>query len=134
MISVQNVSKAYGPKKLFEDVNVAFSEGRRYGLTGPNGAGKTTFMKILAGDEEADTGVVLRPKKLGILRQDHYRFEDNRVLDVVLMGNLGLWSALQEKESLLAKDEISEEDGTRLGELEGTVAEEDGYSAEADAA
>ena len=134
MISVQNVSKAFGPKKLFEDVNVAFSPGNRYGLTGPNGAGKTTFMKILAGDEEADTGVVLRPKKLGILRQDHYRFEDNRVLDVVLMGNLGLWSALQEKESLLAKDEISEEDGTRLGELEGTIAEEDGYSAEADAA
>jgi ATPase subunit of ABC transporter with duplicated ATPase domains len=134
MISVQNVSKAFGPKKLCEDVNVAFSPGNRYGLTGPNGAGKTTFMKILAGDEEADTGVVLRPKKLGILRQDHYRFEDNRVLDVVLMGNLGLWSALQEKESLLAKDEISEEDGTRLGELEGTIAEEDGYSAEADAA
>jgi ATPase subunit of ABC transporter with duplicated ATPase domains len=134
MISVQNVSKAFGPKKLFEEVNVAFSPGNRYGLTGPNGAGKTTFMKILAGDEEADTGAVLRPKKLGILRQDHYRFEDNRVLDVVLMGNGGLWSALQEKESLLAKDEISEEEGTRLGELEGMIAEEDGYSAEADAA
>jgi len=134
MISVQNVTKAFGPKKLFEDVNVSFSPGNRYGLTGPNGAGKTTFMKILAGDEEADTGAVLRPKKLGILRQDHYRFEDNRVLDVVLMGNAGLWSALQEKESLLAKEEISEEDGTRLGELEGTIGEEDGYSAEADAA
>ena len=134
MISVQNVTKAFGPKKLFEDVNVSFSPGNRYGLTGPNGAGKTTFMKILAGDEEADTGAVLRPKKLGILRQDHYRFEDNRVLDVVLMGNAGLWSALQEKESLLAKEEISEEDGTRLGELEGTIAEEDGYSAESDAA
>jgi ATPase subunit of ABC transporter with duplicated ATPase domains len=133
MISVQNVTKAFGPKKLFEDVNVAFSPGNRYGLTGPNGAGKTTFMKILAGDEEADEGSVLRPKKLGILRQDHFRYEDNRVLDVVLMGNVGLWSALQQKESLLAKDEISEEDGTRLGELEGTIAEEDGYSAEADA-
>ncbi len=134
MISVQNVTKAFGPKRLFEDVNVAFSPGNRYGLTGPNGAGKTTFMKILAGDEESDTGSVLRPKKLGILRQDHFRFEDNRVLDVVLMGNSGLWAALQEKEALLAKDEISEEDGTRLGELEGTIAEEDGYSAEADAA
>ena len=69
MLSVQNVSKAYGPKKLFEDVNVTFSEGRRYGLTGPNGAGKTTFMKILAGDEEADSGDVFRPKRLGILRR-----------------------------------------------------------------
>ncbi|WP_242355977.1 ABC-F family ATP-binding cassette domain-containing protein [Anaeromyxobacter sp. SG64] len=134
MISVQNVTKAFGPKRLFEDVNVAFSPGNRYGLTGPNGAGKTTFMKILAGDEESDTGSVLRPKKLGILRQDHFRFEDNRVLDVVLMGNGGLWAAIQEKEALLAKEEISNEDGTRLGELEGTIAEEDGYSAEADAA
>ena len=127
MISVQNVTKAFGPKKLFEDVNVSFSPGNRYGLTGPGNAGKTTFMKILAGDEEADTSAVLRPKKLGILRQDHYpqRFEDSRVLDVVLMGNVGLWSALQE-ESLLAKEEISEEDGTRLGELEGTIGEEDG--------
>jgi len=87
MISVQNVSKAYGPKKLFEDVNVTFSEGRRYGLTGPNGAGKTTFMKILSGDEEADSGDVFRPKRLGVLRQDQFRYEDDRVLDVVLMGN-----------------------------------------------
>src|SRR5512138_2124221 len=87
MISVQNVSKAFGPKKLFEDVDVAFAPGNRYGLTGPNGAGKTTFMKILAGDEEPDTGDVHRPRKLGILRQDHFRYEDNRVLDVVLMGN-----------------------------------------------
>jgi ATPase subunit of ABC transporter with duplicated ATPase domains len=134
MISVSNVSKAYGPKKLFEDVDVTFTPGNRYGLTGPNGAGKTTFMKILAGDEEADTGQVHRPKKLGILRQDHFRYEDNRVLDVVLMGNRVLWGALQEKEGLLAKEQITDEDGHRLAELEGVVAEEDGYSAEADAA
>src|SRR5512138_2702771 len=101
MISVQNVSKAFGPKKLFEDVDVAFAPGNRYGLTGPNGAGKTTFMKILSGDEEADTGQVHRPKKLGILRQDHFRYEDNRVLDVVLMGNAPLWEAMSEKEALL---------------------------------
>src|SRR5512136_2338224 len=80
MISVQNVSKAFGPKKLFEEVDVTFAPGNRYGLTGPNGAGKTTFMKILAGDEEADTGQIHRPKRLGILRQDHYRFEDSRVV------------------------------------------------------
>jgi ATPase subunit of ABC transporter with duplicated ATPase domains len=134
MISVQNVSKAYGPKKLFEDVDVSFAPGNRYGLTGPNGAGKTTFMKILAGDEEPDTGQVLRPRKLGILRQDHFRYEDNRVLDVVLMGNGALWSALQEKESLLAKDQISDADGHRLADIETVIGEEDGYSAEADAA
>ena len=134
MISVQNVSKAFGPKKLFEDVNVAFSPGRRYGLTGPNGAGKTTLMKILAGDEEADSGTILRPKRLGILRQDQFKYEDDRVIDVVLMGNPVLWSAMQEKDALLAKSDISEEDGHRLGELEGVIAEEDGYTAEATAA
>jgi len=74
MISVQDVTKAFGPKKLFEDVNVTFSPGRRYGLTGPNGSGKSTFMKILSGDEESDTGRVHRPKKVGILRQDHFRY------------------------------------------------------------
>jgi ATPase subunit of ABC transporter with duplicated ATPase domains len=134
MISVQDVTKAFGPRKLFEDVNVSFAPGNRYGLTGPNGAGKTTFMKILSGDEEADTGQVFRPKKLGTLRQDHFRFEDNRVLDVVLMGNRTLWEAMQEKERLLARSEISDEEGHRLAELEAAIGEEDGYSAEADAA
>jgi ATPase subunit of ABC transporter with duplicated ATPase domains len=134
MISVQDVTKAFGPKKLFEDVNVSFAPGNRYGLTGPNGAGKTTFMKILAGDEESDSGAVLRPRKLGVLRQDHFRFEDNRVIDVVLMGNRVLWDAMSEKEALLAKPDISDDDGVRLAELEGVIGEEDGYAAEADAA
>jgi ATPase subunit of ABC transporter with duplicated ATPase domains len=134
MISVLDVTKAYGPKKLFEDVNVTFSPGNRYGLTGPNGAGKTTLMKILSGDEEPDTGEIHKPKKLGVLRQDQFRYEDNRVLDVVLMGNASLWGAMTEKEGLLAKPEISDEDGHRLAELEGHIGEEDGYSAEADAA
>jgi ATPase subunit of ABC transporter with duplicated ATPase domains len=134
MISVQNVTKAFGPKKLFEDVDVSFAPGNRYGLTGPNGAGKTTFMKIIAGDEEPDSGQVLRPRKLGILRQDHFKYEDNRVVDVVLMGNETLWSAMSEKEGLLAKPEITDEDGHRLAELEATIGEEDGYAAESDAA
>ncbi|HTP29251.1 MAG TPA: ATP-binding cassette domain-containing protein, partial [Anaeromyxobacteraceae bacterium] len=134
MISVQNVSKAFGPKKLFEDVNVSFPPGRRYGLTGPNGAGKTTFMKILSGDEEADGGGVQRPKRIGILRQDHFRYEGERVLDVVLRGNRPLFEAMNEKDRLLSKKEISDEDGHRLGELEGIIAEEDGYTAEAGAA
>jgi ATPase subunit of ABC transporter with duplicated ATPase domains len=134
MFTITNVSKAYGPKKLFEEVNVAFSPGRRYGLTGPNGAGKSTFMKILAGDEEADMGTISTPKKLGILRQDHFRYENDRVLDVVLMGNKGLWEAMKEKDTILAKSDISEDDGNRLGELEMVIAEEDGYSAESEAA
>ncbi len=134
MISVQNVTKAFGPKKLFEDVDVTFSPGNRYGLTGPNGAGKTTFMKILSGDEEPDSGNVLRPRKIGVLRQDHFRYEGDRVLDVVLMGNGPLWAAMTEKEELLAKPEISEVDGHRLAELEAAIGEEDGYSAESDAA
>jgi len=134
MISVQNVAKAYGPKKLFEDVDVSFSPGNRYGLTGPNGAGKTTFMKIIAGDEEPDAGTVQRPKKVGILRQDHFKYEDNRVLDVVLMGNETLWATMTEKERLLAKPDITDEDGHRLAELEVTIGEEDGYAAESDAA
>ena len=131
--SITNVSKAYGPKKLFDEVNVAFSPGRRYGLTGPNGSGKTTFMKILAGDEEADTGTIIRPKKLGILRQDHFKFEDVRVLDVVIMGNKSLWAALEEKNKLLEKADLTEADGNRLGDLEGVIAEENGYQAESDA-
>ncbi len=132
--SINDVSKAYGPKKLFEHVNVAFSAGRRYGLTGPNGAGKTTFMKILAGDEEQDTGDIMRPRKLGVLRQNHYLYEDTRVLDVVIMGNGGLWKALQEKHHLLEKAELTEADGHRLADLEGIIAEENGYMAESDAA
>ncbi|HZH02451.1 MAG TPA: ATP-binding cassette domain-containing protein, partial [Myxococcaceae bacterium] len=134
MITVTQVTKAFGPKKLFEDVNVAFSPGRRYGLTGPNGAGKSTFMKILAGDETPDMGSVSRPKRLGILRQDHFQHDNDRAIDVVLMGNAVLWAAMQEKEALLAKSDISDEEGNRLAELEGVIGEEDGYMAESVAA
>ena len=134
MIQVEDVSKSYGPKRLFENVSVTFSPGRRYGLTGPNGAGKSTFLKILSGDEEADQGRVSRPRKVGVLRQDHFRFDEFRVIDTVVMGNAPLWAAMTEKEKLLAAPEITEEMGVRLGELETTVAEEDGYSAESAAA
>jgi ATPase subunit of ABC transporter with duplicated ATPase domains len=134
MIQVQDVTKAFAGKKLFENVSTTFPPGRRYGLTGPNGAGKTTFMKILGGDLEPDTGTVSRPKRYSVLEQDQYAFEDKRVLDVVLMGNTVLWAAIQEKERLLAKAHLTDEDGSRLGELEGVIAEEDGYSAEPQAA
>jgi ATPase subunit of ABC transporter with duplicated ATPase domains len=132
-ISVQGVTKVYGSKKLFVDVNVAFAPGRRFGLTGPNGAGKSTFMKILAGDVEADYGTVSRPEKTSVLRQDQYAFEDLRVLDVVVMGNKRLWNAMQEKERLYLVEALTDAQGERLGELEGIVGEEDGYSSEADA-
>jgi ATPase subunit of ABC transporter with duplicated ATPase domains len=131
MIQVVNVSKAYGPKKLFDGVNTNFPPGRRYGLTGPNGAGKSTFMKILSGDEDADSGTISRPKKLGVLRQDQFRYDTQRVVDTVLMGNAVLWTAMQEKDQLLQAAEITDEMGVRLGDLETIIAEEDGYSAEA---
>jgi len=133
MISVNNVTKAFGPKKLFEEVNTGFPPGRRYGLTGPNGAGKSTFMKILTGDIDPDTGQVIRPRKLGILRQNQFAYEEVRVLDVVIQGNVPLWTALQEKEALLAKPDLTDADGHRLGDLEGVIAEEDGYTADSDA-
>ncbi len=134
MISVSNVSMRYGGKVLFEDVTTSFLPARRYGLTGPNGAGKSTFMKLLSGELEPQKGSVVRPKKLGILRQDQFAFDQFRVVDTVIMGNMPLWKALEERETLYSKAELTDEDGMRLGELEGIVAEEDGYSAESDAA
>jgi ATPase subunit of ABC transporter with duplicated ATPase domains len=134
MISVSNVSMRYGGKILFEEVSTAFLAGRRYGLTGPNGAGKTTFMKLLSGELEPQKGTVVRPKKIGVLRQDQFAFDQYRVIDTVIMGNMPLWNALDEREALYSKAELTDEDGMRLGELEGVVAEEDGYTAESDAA
>jgi ATPase subunit of ABC transporter with duplicated ATPase domains len=134
MISVSNVSMRYGGKILFEDVATTFLPGRRYGLTGPNGAGKSTFMKLLSGELDAQKGTIVRPKKIGILQQDQFAFDAYRVVDTVIMGNMPLWRALEEREHLYSKPDLTDEDGMRLGELEGIVAEEDGYSAESDAA
>ena len=124
----------YGSKVLFEDVTTTFSAGRRYGLTGPNGAGKSTFMKLLTGELDPQQGTVVRPPKLGVLRQDQYAFDAHRVIDAVIMGNERLWSALAERDELYAQPDMTHEAGMRLGELEGIVGEEDGYSAESDAA
>lgn len=126
----------FGAKILFEDVDVSFLDGRRYAVTGPNGAGKSTLMKILIGDLEPTKGSVTRPKKLGVLNQDQFAFDEHRVLDTVIMGNKPLWAALQERDKLYDKDPsaLTDEDGMRLGELEGVVGEEGGYEAESDAA
>ncbi len=124
----------FGAKILFEDVSTVFLAGRRYGLTGPNGAGKSTFMKVLTGETEPQKGSVVRPKRLGILRQDQFAFDAYRVIDTVIMGNKPLWEALSERDALYARAELTDEDGMRLAELEGVVAENDGYTAESDAA
>src|SRR3712207_511772 len=129
MIAVHGVSMRYGSKVLFEDVTTTFTGGRRYGLTGPNGAGKSTFMKLLTGELQPQKGTVARPAKLGVLRQDHYAFDAHRVVDTVIMGNPRLWAALQEREALYGATSMTDEEGMRLGELEGIVGEEDGYSA-----
>jgi ATPase subunit of ABC transporter with duplicated ATPase domains len=134
MISVSGVSMRFGSKVLFDDVATAFATGRRYGLTGPNGSGKSTFMKLLTGELEPQRGTVVRPPKVGVLRQDQFAFDQYRVIDTVVMGNHRLWSALAERDALYAKTDMSNEDGMRLGELEGIVGEEDGYTAESDAA
>src|SRR5213595_201431 len=136
MLSVNNITMRFGPRVLFENVTCTFMAGRRYAITGPNGAGKSTFMKILTGELDSTSGSVTRPKKMGVLRQDQFAFDDFRVIDTVIMGNSVLWATLQERDALYAKphEELTDADGMRLGELEGIVGEEGGYTAEADAA
>src|SRR5579863_2312880 len=125
----------FGARILFEDVTTTFQQGRRYAITGPNGSGKSTFMKILTGEIEPSKGSVTRPKKVGILRQDQFAFDAFRVLDTVIMGNAVLWDALQEREKFYANpNDWTDEDGMRVGELEGIVGDHGGYTAEPDAA
>src|SRR5580698_5015481 len=126
----------FGPRILFEEVSCTFFPGRRYAISGPNGAGKTTLMRILTGDIEPTKGDVTRPKKFGILRQDQFAFDEFRVIDTVIMGNARLWKTLEERDALYAKphDALTDKDGMRLAELEAIVGEENGYTAESDAA
>ncbi|MDE0881684.1 MAG: ATP-binding cassette domain-containing protein [Myxococcota bacterium] len=135
MINLNDISKGFGATTLFEKVNMTFSPGRRYGLTGPNGAGKSTFMRILTGEEPADSGRISLPEKVGILRQDQHAYDAFTVMDTVIQGNDRLWKVNVEKEEIYAKgDAITDADGERLAELEMIVAEEDGYMAEVEAA
>src|SRR5271165_136662 len=101
----------YGAKILFEDVTTVFQSGRRYGLTGPNGSGKSTFMKILTGELDAQKGTVVRPKRVGVLSQNQFEFDAYRVIDTVIMGNRPLWAALEERDALYAKEEMTDDDG-----------------------
>ncbi|MEZ4237923.1 MAG: ATP-binding cassette domain-containing protein [Myxococcota bacterium] len=135
MITVSEVTKGFGGRTLFKDVGVAFSAGNNYGLTGPNGCGKSTFMRLLLGVEDTDRGTVSLPRRVGWLRQDQSAFDDHRVVDVVIMGNGRLWETLSERAALYDKgDDLTDDEGVRLAELEGVVAEEDGYEAESSAA
>ncbi|MCB1072380.1 MAG: ABC-F family ATP-binding cassette domain-containing protein [Chlamydiales bacterium] len=132
MITLDKISKKIGTRVLFDDVSASFNPGNRYGLTGPNGAGKSTLLKIMMGVEDATSGSVSLPKKVGFLRQNIEEFKDARVLDAVIMGNERLWNALVERDMLYEK-EMTDEIGMRLGDLEEIVADEEGYSAESDA-
>lgn len=133
MLSTANITMQFGPKPLFENISVKFGEGNRYGLIGANGCGKSTFMKILGSDLEQSAGtVMLEPGiRLGKLRQDQFAYEDNRVLDVVMMGHTEMWGAASERDAIYANPEATDEDYMRAAELEAKYAEYDGYTAEA---
>ncbi|MFV0520402.1 MAG: ABC-F family ATP-binding cassette domain-containing protein [Lachnospirales bacterium] len=134
MISVNNLTVQFGKKPLFENVNIQFTEGNCYGLIGANGAGKSTFLKVLAGDIEASKGevAIASKKRMAVLRQDHFVFDEEVVLDTVLMGHERLFSIMKEKEKLYALEDFTDEDGIKLGELESEFAELDGWNAESD--
>jgi len=135
MISTTGITMQFGQKPLFENVTVKFGDNNHYGLIGANGCGKSTFMKILGGDLEPTAGSVQigEHQRIGKLRQDHFAFEEFTVLDTVMMGHTRLWKIKEEKDALYAKEDFSDEDGMRAGDLEGQFAELDGYSAEANA-
>lgn len=135
MLTVSDVSLRFSDRKLFDDVNIKFTEGNTYGLIGANGAGKSTFLKILAGEIEPTTGhISLGPdERLSVLRQNHFDYEDERAIDVVIMGNEKLYSIMKEKDAIYMKEDFSDEDGVRAAELEGEFAELGGWEAESEA-
>lgn len=135
MLDIRNIGMEFGQKSLFLDVNLILLPSQRYGVVGANGTGKSTFLKILAGEEPSSHGTVEKAKSLsiGILKQDHFRYEEDRLIDVVIRGNATLWDALTEKDQLCSKDDFTEADGYRLSELEEIIMHEDGYEAEATA-
>lgn len=136
MIQVSGVGLRYGDRKLFDDVNIKFTPGNCYGLIGANGAGKSTFLKILAGDIEAQEGHVSMGKdeRLSVLKQNHFEYDEFTVLETVIMGNKRLYEVMQEKDAIYAKPDMTDEDGMRAAELEGEFAEMNGWVAESDAA
>ena len=135
MISTSNLSVQFGGRKLFDEVNIRFTEGNCYGIIGPNGAGKSTFLKVLTGELDSTSGEVIveKNKRLSFLKQDHFAYEDEEVLNVVMMGHAKLYDIMLQKNALYAKTEFTEEDGNLAAELEGEFAELDGWEAETNA-
>ena len=136
MLNTIGVTVRFGKRVLFEDVNIKFAKGNCYGIIGANGAGKSTFLKVLSGELEPSKGEVVLDKgeRLSILKQDHFAYEDFRVLDTVIMGNHELYDIMKEKDALYSKADFSEEDGMKAAKLEERFAELDGWNAESDAA
>ena len=136
MISVNNVSLSFGKRVLFDEVNLSFSKGNCYGVIGANGAGKSTFLKILSGEIDPTKGTVeITPgERMAVLKQNHFEFDEVTALNTVMMGHQKLWSLMHEREAIYAKDDFSEADGLRAGELEAEFGEMGGYTAESDAA
>ena len=135
MISTSNLSVQFGGRKLFDEVDIKFTPGNCYGIIGPNGAGKSTFLKILTGEMDSTSGEVIidKGKRLSFLKQDHFAYEDEEVLNVVMMGHAKLYDIMKQKEELYSKEEFTEEDGILASELEGEFAELDGWDAETNA-
>jgi len=135
LISTSNLSVQFGGRKLFDEVNIKFTEGNCYGIIGPNGAGKSTFLKVLTGELDSTSGEVIveKNKRLSFLKQDHFAYEDEEVLNVVMMGHAKLYDIMMKKNALYAKTEFTEEDGNLAAELEGEFAELDGWEAETNA-
>lgn len=133
MFDIRNLAIAFGEKSLFHDVNLNLQRLHRYGVVGANGTGKSTFIKLLAREELPSTGMIDQPKNIsiGLLKQDHFHYEQERVIDVVIRGNARLWTALVEKNELLNKETLTESDGYRLAKLEETISHENGYNADA---
>ncbi len=136
MIAAQNLSLQFGKRVLFDEVNIKFVQGNCYGVIGANGAGKSTFLKILSGEIDPNGGqVAIEPgKRMAVLKQNHFEFDENTVLDTVMMGHGQLWKIMKEKDAIYAKPDFSEEDGVKASELEAEFAEMDGWNAESDAA
>ncbi|MCL1924526.1 MAG: ATP-binding cassette domain-containing protein, partial [Defluviitaleaceae bacterium] len=136
MLTVSNVSLRFSDKKLFEDVNIKFTPGNCYGIIGANGAGKSTFLKILSNDIEPNTGEVIIGSglRMSVLKQDHFAYDDYIVMDAVKIGNEKLYKIEKEKEAIYMKENFSDEDGIKAGELEAEFSEMGGYEAESEAA
>jgi ATPase subunit of ABC transporter with duplicated ATPase domains len=136
MIKVENLSLQFGKRILFDEANVFFAPGNCYGVIGANGAGKSTFLKILSGTKDANKGSIqIEPgKRIAVLKQDHFEYDDCRVIDTVMMGHEKLWSLIRQRDAIYAKPDFSEVDGIKASEIEAEFAEMDGWNAEPDAA